>query len=223
MGLGEDVDLKHTLDKGCQSLPLFPLPDLVFFPDSWLPLHVFEPRYQALIRHCLDRDGVLAVPRLKEGWRSNYEGRPAIHEISGFGRIVQKTELPDGRWFITLQGLGRVRIEEELPPDHAFRLAKAEVVPEPGVDESDAQRMVQNIRLMVGQLLSKGFGASSGLPMMLEEARTAVAFVHRVAHACVRDPDERQVYLELNTLEQRVEMVSGVLMEVLARTDGYEA
>ena len=64
-------------------LPLFPLPNVVFFPGMLLPLNVFEPRYLDLIRHCLAHDRIVAIPLLKSGYQDNYEGRPPIHSIVG--------------------------------------------------------------------------------------------------------------------------------------------
>ena len=64
-------------------LPLFPLPNVVFFPGMLLPLNVFEPRYLDLITHCLERDRIVAIPLLKPGYQGNYEGQPAIHSMVG--------------------------------------------------------------------------------------------------------------------------------------------
>ena len=71
------------------ALPIFPLPDLAFFPHTMLPLHIFEARYRAMITDCLSRDKRLAVVGLKPGYETGYEGRPAVHEITGIGRIVR--------------------------------------------------------------------------------------------------------------------------------------
>ena len=61
------------------SLPLFPLPGLVLFPGTVLPLHLFEPRYRTLIADCLAGPSQrIVIAQLKPGWRGDYEGRPPI-------------------------------------------------------------------------------------------------------------------------------------------------
>ena len=106
------------------SLPIFPLPDLTFFPHTMLPLHIFEARYRAMITDCLSRDRRLAVVGLLPGYEASYEGKPAVHAICGVGRIVQWERLASGRFNLLLRGEGRVRIERELPTDTLYRMVR---------------------------------------------------------------------------------------------------
>lgn len=57
-----------------ESVPMFPLPDVVFFPKTYLPLHVFEERYREMVQDCLDGPGRIAVPLLRPGWERDYQG-----------------------------------------------------------------------------------------------------------------------------------------------------
>ena len=62
-----------------QDLAVFPLPRVVFFPGTYLPLHIFEPRYRALMRDCITSGRMaMAVTLLKPGYEANYAGRPAV-------------------------------------------------------------------------------------------------------------------------------------------------
>lgn len=70
-------------------LPLFPLPDTVFFPHTLLPLHVFEPRYRAMVADCLGGEKRMVVVRLVPGWEQDYYGRPPIHTVAGAGELVE--------------------------------------------------------------------------------------------------------------------------------------
>src|SRR5687767_6553216 len=81
-------------------LAVFPLPDLVFFPHSLLPLHIFEPRYREMTADVLAGSRLLAVARLLPGLEADDQGRPAIHEIAGVGLCVHADRLPDGRYHI---------------------------------------------------------------------------------------------------------------------------
>src|SRR5436190_10254621 len=93
---------------------LFPLPNLVLFPQVVQPLHIFEPRYRQLTAHALASDRYLALALLKPGWETAYEGNPAIHAIVCLGRFVAAQLLEDGRYYLPLRGVSRARIVTEL-------------------------------------------------------------------------------------------------------------
>jgi Lon protease-like protein len=78
-------------------LPIFPLPNVVFFPHTLLPLHIFEPRYRKMLADCLAGERRLAVVLLRPGWEADYYGRPAVHSVAGAGEIIQSEMLPNGR------------------------------------------------------------------------------------------------------------------------------
>ena len=89
-------------------VPLFPLPGAVLFPDTVLPLHIFEPRYRRMVEDVRAGDGRIAIALLRQGWEEGYEGRPAIHDVGTVGRIRDLEPLPDGRFNLALVGLQRV-------------------------------------------------------------------------------------------------------------------
>ncbi|HEY1536275.1 MAG TPA: LON peptidase substrate-binding domain-containing protein, partial [Polyangiaceae bacterium] len=103
------------------ALPIFPLPNVVLFPGALLPLHVFEPRYRELTRRVLSGRQLMAVARLKPGFEEHYEGRPPVFEVCGVGSVIDSVAHADGRYDITLRGLARARIVNELPPENPFR------------------------------------------------------------------------------------------------------
>jgi Lon protease-like protein len=102
-------------------IPIFPLPEVVFFPETVLPLHVFEPRYRQMIADCLAGDRWLGVVMLRAGWEKEYQGRPPVHGVAGAGEIIQAEMLADGRYNILLDGRARVRILVEEPPGAPYR------------------------------------------------------------------------------------------------------
>ncbi len=109
---------------------LFPLPNLVMFPHAIQPLHVFEPRYVAMLEDAMEKDQLLAMALLKPGWESEYDERPAVFPATCIGRIVAQTRLADGTHNLVLRGLCRAAIEHELPPEHAYRMADVTVMNE---------------------------------------------------------------------------------------------
>jgi len=113
-----------------EALPIFPLPNAVLLPGMMLPLNVFEPRYLALVDHVLEQGGFMGIPLLRPGYQDDYDGRPKHEEVLGLGRLVSHQPLADGRRFIRVEGLGRVRALEELPARAKFRELRVEVLPE---------------------------------------------------------------------------------------------
>jgi Lon protease-like protein len=107
------------------SSPMFPL-GTVLFPSLPLPLHVFEPRYRALVRDCLDGDGCFGVTLIERG--SEVGGGDVRTDIGTMARIAQARELPDGRWALAAVGLHRVRVTRWLEDDPYPR---AEIEPHP--------------------------------------------------------------------------------------------
>jgi Lon protease-like protein len=94
------------------ALPLFPLPQIVLFPGTALPLHVFEPRYRSLIEYCLESGSSLALPQIEPGHEAEQLGAPPLVRVAGVGAIVHHERLPDGRLGLVLRGLGRVEAIE---------------------------------------------------------------------------------------------------------------
>ena len=83
-------------------IPLFPLPTTVFYPNTSLPLHIFEPRYRTMVADTLKGEGKIGMILLKPGWESDYQGTPEIMTIGCVGEITRHSELPEGRYNILL-------------------------------------------------------------------------------------------------------------------------
>ncbi len=120
--------------------PLFPLPNVVLFPRTVLPLHVFEPRYRAMTERALRGERLIAMALLKPGWEPHVQGSPPIFETVGLGRIVQEQRLPDGRYNLALLGVARARILDEETTSAGYRLASLKLL---GVGEPDDPRLEQ--------------------------------------------------------------------------------
>ena len=78
------------------SLPLFPLPTVVLFPNVFLPLHIFEPRYREMVADALAGDRMIGMVLLKPGFAAEYEGRPPVYPIGCSGVITHVERLQDG-------------------------------------------------------------------------------------------------------------------------------
>jgi len=111
-----------------QVIPIFPLPKVVFFPDTYLPLHIFEPRYQDMVADA-SREGLcIGMVLLKEGYEDDYYENPPVYPLGCVGRIKSLQGLEDGRSNIVLHGLQRFDIQEETS-DGPYRKAKIALRP----------------------------------------------------------------------------------------------
>lgn len=98
------------------SLPIFPLPTVVLFPNVFLPLHIFEPRYRQMVTEALAGDRIIGMVLLRPGYENDYEGRPPIYDTGCSGLITHSERLDDGRFNLVLQGIEKFTIHAEEAP-----------------------------------------------------------------------------------------------------------
>src|SRR5260370_16425715 len=85
-------------------LPIFPLPNVVLFPNVFLPLHIFEPRYREMVADVVASDRMIGMVLLRPGWDRDYEGRPPIYPIGCSGVMTHVERLGDGRYNLVPPG-----------------------------------------------------------------------------------------------------------------------
>jgi len=107
------------------SLPIFPLPSVVLFPNVFLPLHVFEPRYRQMIADALSGDRIIGMVLLKPGYEDDYEGRPPIYGTGCSGLITHVERTEDGRYNLILRGLEKFIVHGEEDPTEATLYRRA--------------------------------------------------------------------------------------------------
>ncbi|HTF88708.1 MAG TPA: LON peptidase substrate-binding domain-containing protein, partial [Planctomycetota bacterium] len=98
-------------------VPMFPLQDVYLFPGTFIPLHIFEPRYRQMVEDSLDGPGRIVIASPLEDGTGSFAATPPVHPIAGLGEIARHERLEDGRFMIWLAGLTRVRIVGELNTD----------------------------------------------------------------------------------------------------------
>jgi Lon protease-like protein len=123
------IDLSGVADLSNFSglVPLFPLATVVFFPNTLLPLHVFEPRYKQMINDVINDERIIGMVLLKPQWEKNYYGNPEIYDVACMGRIVSSEPVEDGKFNIVLYGLKRIRIVE-IVKNHPYRVARVKIL-----------------------------------------------------------------------------------------------
>jgi Lon protease-like protein len=206
-------------------IPIFPLPDVVLFPHTLLPLHIFEPRYREMVRDCLAGDRRLAMALLQPGWENDYYGRPPVHAIAGAGEIIQHEELTDGRFNILVRGTMRLAITAELPPEKSYRLVRARPLPDrypPGGPDSLAARL-DCLKVFYIRVVSEVSKPEAEPGRIFSGAKDPGIIVDRIAGAGIADTETRQKVLEAVDIGARIRLVQDHLLSVLTRISDRNA
>jgi len=130
------MSVDDVLSSFDQPMGLLPLPNVVLLPEATLPLQILEPRYRAMVRDALSDDALIALALLQPGFEPSYYTNMAdIYPTVCVGRIREYVQIQDGRYFVSLFGLCRARVQEE-DRHGEYRLAVLEpmVSPDTGVD-----------------------------------------------------------------------------------------
>ena len=200
---------------GATVVPIFPLPDVTFFPHTLLPLHVFEGRYRAMIMDALARDRRLCVVKLQPGYEATYAGKPPVHPVAGVGEIVSWERLSTGRYNILVRGDARIRIDRELPTDTLYRLDAATMLQD-RPPKADVAASLARIRTACAALLRALERPVDLLDTALAEGQPSGVVADRIAAAVIPDPALRQELLELLDVDARAERVASAV-ETLVR------
>lgn len=197
-------------------LPIFPLPDLTFFPHTLQPLHVFEARYRAMVMDALARNRRLALVKLRPGYQATYGGKPAVHQVAGAGEIVNWERLATGRYNILVKGECRIRIGGELPTDTFYRVVVAQRLEEIP-PTTDVSRWLASIREACARLLRTLDRPTDLLDSVLAGDQPPGVLADRVAAAVLPDPELRQELLETLDVARRLEQLSIALETLVNR------
>jgi uncharacterized protein len=138
------IDLPAILGSFGGEVRLFPLPNLVLFPDGFAPLKVFEDRYVSMVQDALADDGLIAMALLQPGWETDYQGNPEIHPVVCIGKILRSKSLPSGKYDVLLYGLVRARIVEEIA-SYPYRRATVEILDDVA-PTIHAEEIARNVR-----------------------------------------------------------------------------
>jgi len=183
-------------------IPVFPLPDLVFFPKIYLPLHIFEPRYRQMVADAKSGDPVIGMALLKDGWEEEYDQNPAIYPVGCVGRMMKVESLEDGRFNIILYGLRKFIIQDEFF-DRSYRQAAIELL-EPHT-ETPAM-MNPEVKGHLIRLL-KEYGhltkIEQQVELLIRSRLDDETLVHTLSFAISFTPLEKQFLLEAEDLDRQ--------------------
>src|SRR3954471_5283612 len=193
-------------------LPIFPLVGVLLLPRARLPLNIFEPRYLAMTRDALGGERLIGMiqPSDPQGGHGIGGMNPPVYPVGCAGRITQFSETDDGRFMITLTGVSRFRIVEELLLLSGYRRVIPDWTPfsrDREISDSpqfDRARLVRGLKSFFGQRqLSADWSAIEKAP--------AEQLIASIAMACPFAPSEKQALLEAADLEQRATLLTGLV------------
>lgn len=193
-------------------LSIFPLTGAVLFPGMQLPLHLFEPRYRALVSDALIRDRQIAMIQPQRA----DEGAP-LYTVGCVGRIGEVQAMDDGRYNVILEGTVRFRLVRELDVTTAFRQIEAEIY-----DEDEAETLSHAQRGGF-EREARRFAEIQGYSVDWDsvERLDDRSLINGVSQIAPFDPASKQALLEAETLNDRCELLVQ-LMQFFGRTDGSE-
>jgi Lon protease-like protein len=189
---------------------IFPLSGALLLPGMELPLHIFEPRYKALIHDAMARDRRIGMIQPREAGE-----KPALFDVGCLGHISHIEALEDGRFNIVLKGLARFRVVRELDVATPFRQIEADVEPMEREDEilSAVERaaLEQESRRFADAL---GYVVDWTAVSRLDD----MALVNGIAQIVPFDPAAKQTLLEADTLSERTDRIIQ-LMQIVGRAE----
>ena len=195
-------------------LPLFPLPSAVVFPNTQLPLHIFEPRYRELLADALEADRFVVFAMLDEDGAPDEYRRPPVCLIATLAKVVRSIRIPDGRYNIVVEGHGRVKIERELAPLPRIpyrRVQTVEIADRPCDDSAALTAAMLNLHVLSARIIAEEEDADDGLIDRINEIDDPAALSDIVAAATIRDPVDRQKILAEPGVLERLHLVAGAL------------
>ena len=198
-----------------QRLAVFPLAGAVLFPGMQLPLHIFEPRYRAMVSASLagDRRIGMIQPRTLLGAMAEMDN-PALFDIGCVGRITDVEALDDGRYNILLEGQTRFRLMRELDVTTPFRQIEADIEagrPDDYLASVERAALEQEARRFADR---QGYMVDWSAVTQLDDA----ALVNGIAQVAPFDAAAKQAMLEADTINSRAELIMQ-LMQFFGRRD----
>jgi uncharacterized protein len=179
-------------------ITIFPLPGAVLYPGLHLPLHIFEPRYQAMIGDALVRDrriGMIQPQRAQEG--------APLFAVGCLGRIGEVEAMEDGRYNIILEGEARFRVLRELDVTTPFRQVEAVMLEETG------EQTLAAVERASFEREARRFADAQGYSVDWDEVNRLddLSLINGVSQIAPFDPASKQALLESPSLSARCELL----------------
>ena len=182
-------------------VPVFPLAGALLFPRAQLPLHIFEPRYRAMVRDALASDRTIAMIQPKDS-----KEPPALFEIGCIGEIVGSEELEDGRFNIVLEGISRFRVAREADVTTPYRQVDAD---RHGFDDDVDPAPLASIQRAELERESRRYADALGYAVDWDSVARLddETLVNSIAQIAPLDVGSKQALLEAGDLSSRADLL----------------
>ncbi len=194
--------------------PVMVLPGTLLFPDSLLPLFIFEERYRAMLAWALENERMFCMALIRRG-RDEWISPDDFHHIAGLGLIRASVARDDGTSHLILQGLARVEFTG-FAQTEPFVIAKIRQLPVTNAPAEDATALSAIVLQLCAQLRERGVEIPDALDRQIAAAQDGGALSDLVAHTLLRDPYRRQNVLEAADISTRLRTLIGHLRAELS-------
>ena len=202
---GDVVDFPDIVE-----IPIFPLPNVVLFPCTLLPLHIFEPRYTQMVRDVLEGSRQLGIVLLQPGWESSYDGNPEVFDTGGMGVITEYKSLEEGQFNILLSGRQRFRITDFIQKK-PYRIARARLLKEVIPRGREANEIASKLALSFNELSLESVSQKMNLDLL--EKLDFPTLVNSICSSLSLSIYDKQQLLEMNNLKTRAKAILALLKQ----------
>jgi len=186
-------------------LPIFPLPNVLLFPNMVLPLHIFEERYKRMVSDCLQGDRLLGLFLLQQGWDAE-GGTPTPYNVGGMGRITRAARYPNGSMDILLSGLARVHVLRYVQ-EKPYLIAEVELWPDEPDESTGVEALTRRMVGMFERFVIAKAGEGHELLKNLKLLASPIDLLHLIVTNMPLDVHEKQEILNLRPIDERVTMM----------------
>ena len=190
-----------------EQIRIFPLSEVVLFPDTLLPLHIFEPRYRKMLADALDSDRVIGMVLVKD---PDATPAPSVYAVGCAGTIVDHKPFADGRSLVVLKGTVKFRIRREVHVGQPYRVVEAQALYEgpPPMDKVRGWR--DELHGCVRALVRAASGEEDSVERLFEKIDLLV-MTNALSASLPLDVLEKQSLLECPTVEERERRLAEIL------------
>jgi len=200
-----------------ESVPVFPLPAAVLFPGIVIPLHIFEARYCSMMADTMADDERMAIAMIKAGTED--DDAPEVHSVAGIGHVIHCEKLLGGRYNVLVQGIGRIKLLEELKGEQEYRRFRAQWVPQPTDDDiEEAKFELLRLQGCVISLMGSILQTDAELVEVLRSTSDPVKLADILGATVVGKVEQQQDLLNTLHLKKRIAKLIDLMVDVLATT-----
>ena len=203
---------KIDLENIPEEIPVFPLSNAIFFPNTILPLNIFEPRYKQMIKDALDQNKFIGISQ--PNTQTAPPEKPTVFDVGCLGVISKHAESSDGKYLISLEGITRFKIVKELPTEKLYRKFKVSYSDyEKDLKEKNNTKAITDVELL--ELIDKTkkffrmFQLSTDWSVV--EKVDPGQLINSLAMICPFSVGEKQRLLETTSMQERNSILNQII------------